>query len=274
MFSVKITPVTINHQITPFVKSLYDYYNRENEIHQVSDGCYRRKYNNPNTENTSEFYVPKVSMSKRLEAALAELQEPALVEKTFYTLLHADINSLIGEELSEAELKYLIEGGNNINHSINPVVEIIGLLDNVMKSEDLPQHCAIISVLYGDIVLGSISVTFDARTTFCSESVAYMIGIRKSTVLLAAQYFFIKKNISNDLTTFHLTDYLVPAVESFAKQHGATYIIVQPLDIMLKILSKYFGFIFQKKNTMKNEYTPPVLMMTAEWECIMYKKIK
>lgn len=149
--------------------------------------------------------------------------------------------------------------------SIQPINESKYILTRI--EEYTPQNSSVILVKYKDVILGSISVIVDSRSTLFKLPIGYFIGIRKSNELFSAMY------INPDrFKDFKLSAYLIPAVMEYSRTKGAKFVGVTPIAKMPKILTKYHGFIRASHNKIENTYEPAAYIMTIEEEDLYFKR--
>ncbi len=182
--------------------------------------------------------------------------------------IHQDFAKLTGATLDSAALNRLIHKSNRLQ-SVNPTLEIEFALDRIQ--EHTPQNAAVILAIYDGVIIGSIFIQVDPRSTFKGETVGYFIGIRKSFAMIAAQFHL--KETGSPLLTVKVSNLIVPTVEAYAKLHRAKYIITTPFINMREILQKYFGFGPTEENTIESSYEPPSFIMTVPEESINWKLI-
>ena len=214
-----------------------------------------------NIENVRRYLEQEAEINKKISHSFFN-RTP---EK--YPTLYDDARKLTNDNITDEQIDLSVNKIYRINNSINPTLEIIELMKNL--SICTPQHCAIIQITYNGVVLGSISVTVDFRLTLFGGCVAYMVGIRKSTVLFAVQQL----SSSSDLANFKLSGALVPEVIKYSLERKAEYVVVTPIGKMINILEKYHGFKCEPKNIMNVGYSPPCFLMECEEEPIHWKKI-
>ena len=149
------------------------------------------------------------------------------------------------------------------HQSINPTLEILEILNNL--SEKTPKNCAIIISKYKEIILGSVCVFVDPRTTLYNEMVVFLIGIRKSAALMVAQKleFLDPKNRWGE---YKLSKELIPVLENYACTLGAHALSTIPFINMSNILHKHYQFGKTEQNKVKSEYEPPCFSCNFPFE--------
>ena len=216
-------------------------------------------------ENINEF---RPYLKQEVEIANKELFK-SFEQSEKHSMLYNEIRKVtIDHKVTDEQIDIAINNSLSFNCCVNPALEIIQLINNL--STCTPEHCAIIQILYDGVVLGSVSVTIDRRLTLFGGTVAYMIGIRKSTVLFAAQ----KLSPDSEIAKFKITQSLVAAVTKYSLERKAEYIVVTPIGKMISILENHHGFKYQSNNIMKITYKPPCFLMECKEEPIYWKKIR
>jgi len=153
------------------------------------------------------------------------------------------------------------------NQSINPTLEIIAILDNLTSKT--PKNCAIVISKYKEIILGSVCIFIDPRTTLYSKKVGFFIGIRKSTALIVAQK--LNPHIWNE---YRLSKELIPAMEKYALQKSAKALSTIPFTNMANILRKHYKFSKMQPNQVKSDYEPACFICNFPEEVMVYKMIE
>lgn len=214
-------------------------------ISRISD-YFEREITIDNLNNKYNFYWPQVN---------------------HFQPIYDEVQELLGLQLSSDVIDKVVNQGL-YHRSINPTFEVVELLKTILESPDQrPENCVIIAIKYKKIIIGSISVTVDPRTTIDDQKVAYFIGIRKSASLLAAQQY------QSELSNFKLSEMIIPAVEEYGRKLGARYLVTTPLINMSKILREHYGFQGPSLNMMTHRYEPPAFIMGVPDEIIVWKKM-
>lgn len=210
----------------------------------------------------------KCYLDQEVEMSKKSSLIPSKFQQKKYPFLYDTVRKLIiDHELTDEQIDVALNNHLESYNSINPTLEILEIINNLLTNT--PEHCAIIQIIYNEVVLGSISVTVDQRLTLFGAPVAYMIGIRKSIALFTTQHL----HLSPELTNFKLSDYLISAVTKYGLERKAEYVVVTPINPMLRILEKYHGFKKEPTNIMEIKYEPSCFLMGCKEESIHWKKV-
>lgn len=181
---------------------------------------------------------------------------------------HADFCKLVGTETSYDEFNAIAKNANRAM-SINPTLEFECALENITKPEHLPKYAAGVLVMCGEVIIASILVIVDPRTTWKKECAGFFIGIRKSSAMFAAQQYL--EGTEHPLLKIRVVNLIVPAVMEYARQCGAKYAVTIPLLNMSDILKERFKFNSSLNGLFhKPDYDPAVYLMKCFEEMIYW----
>lgn len=172
--------------------------------------------------------------------------------------VHRDFDSLTGRRLSPEAFMNLVKKKSVETEPLYYIEEAIETIR--FGGEDFPRYASLLAVTYNGNIVGAVLVFIDPRMTFREKSLAYFIGIRKSTSLILAEEIDVR-----------ISEHLIPSVIDYAKKHGVEYAMTTPLPNMMKILTRHYGFT-ESENEIVSDWVPPVELVICEDELIVWKR--